>query len=571
VFDKVTVLYLGRQIYFGPCNDAAAYFEGLGFERAPRQTTPDFLTSVTSSERMIRPGMEKAVPRTPEEFVHRWKASSAYKQLLDDIQTFDAAYPLGGQSVRQMLDAKHFRQTRSQKPESPYMLSFVEQVAICTRRGYQRLRRDGTITITGVVVNSFLALVISSAFYNLDETTNSFYSRGVLIFLSLLLNAFASAMEINILYAQRPIVEKHVRYAFHHPSAEAMAGLVTDMPYKIGNAIFFNVVLYFMTNLRRTPGAFFTFLLFSFGTTLVMSHMYRTFGALSKTLVQALVPVALIILALIIFTGFAIPPALMVAWFGWIRYVNPIAYAYESLMINEFWNREFPCAGFVPQGPGYDAVDELSRICSVVGAKAGQNVVSGEDYLRLSFGYESKNLWRNFGILMAFTVFYLGTYIVAAELVSSKKSKGEVLVFRRGHKLANATDIESPDGKTDAIAEIPDIPSIQRHSSIFHWRDVCFDITVNKEKKRILDHVDGWIKPGTVTALLVYLPVTLATRRSDANCTRVHLALARPPFSTFWPLGPQSASYLVMSLSMDRCAMRLFSARPATHSNSTCI
>lgn len=77
------------------------------------------------------------------------------------------------------------------------MLSFLEQVAMCTGRGYQRLRRDGTITITGVIVNSFLALVISSAFYNLDETTNSFYSRGVLIFLSLLMNAFASAMEVS--------------------------------------------------------------------------------------------------------------------------------------------------------------------------------------------------------------------------------------------------------------------------------------------------------------------------------------------------------------------------------------
>ena len=200
--------------------------------------------------------------------------------------------------------------------------------------------------------------------------------------------------QILLLYGARPIVEKHVRYAFYHPSAEAMAGLVTDMPYKIGNAIFFNLVLYFMTNLRRTPGAFFTFLLFSFSTTLVMSHMYRTFGALSRSLVQALVPVALIILSLIIFTGFAIPPALMVPWFGWIRYVNPIAYAYESLMINEYWDREFDCAIFVPQGPGYGDEGNLSGVCAVVGSKTGASVVSGEEYLRLTFGYEKTHLWR---------------------------------------------------------------------------------------------------------------------------------------------------------------------------------
>ena len=32
LFDKVTVLYEGRQIYFGPAAKAKAYFEELGFE-----------------------------------------------------------------------------------------------------------------------------------------------------------------------------------------------------------------------------------------------------------------------------------------------------------------------------------------------------------------------------------------------------------------------------------------------------------------------------------------------------------------------------------------------------------
>jgi hypothetical protein len=30
------------------------------------------------------------------------------------------------------------------------------------------------------------------------------------------------------------IVEKHVRFAFYHASAEAFASMLTDMPYKVG-------------------------------------------------------------------------------------------------------------------------------------------------------------------------------------------------------------------------------------------------------------------------------------------------------------------------------------------------
>jgi len=35
-----------------------------------------------------------------------------------------------------------------------------------------------------------------SVFYNLDDSTASFYSRGVLLFFAILLNAFASALEV---------------------------------------------------------------------------------------------------------------------------------------------------------------------------------------------------------------------------------------------------------------------------------------------------------------------------------------------------------------------------------------
>lgn len=40
----------------------------------------------------------------------------------------------------------------------------------------------------------------------------------------------------------------------YHPSAEAFASMLTDLPFKVINNIVFNLVLYFMSNLRRDPG-----------------------------------------------------------------------------------------------------------------------------------------------------------------------------------------------------------------------------------------------------------------------------------------------------------------------------
>ena len=43
---------------------------------------------------------------------------------------------------------------------------------------------------------------------------------------------------------------------------------------------------------------------------------------------------------------------------------------------------------------------------------------------------------------------------------------------------------------------------IQRQEAIFSWKDVCYDVKIKGENRTILNHVDGWVKPGTLTALM---------------------------------------------------------------------
>ena len=74
--------------------------------------------------------------------------------------------------------------------------------------------------------------------------------------------------------------------------------------------------------------------------------------------------------------------------------MNPIAYAFESLMINEFHGRNFKCGTFVPQGPQYGNVGDLNRICATVGAQVGSDFVSGTEFIRLSYNYERSHMWR---------------------------------------------------------------------------------------------------------------------------------------------------------------------------------
>ncbi|KAE8144241.1 ABC-2 type transporter-domain-containing protein [Aspergillus avenaceus] len=512
VFDKVIVLYEGRQIYFGTAHDAKRFFIGMGFDCPDRQTTADFLTSLTSpTERLVRKGYENQVPRTPDEFAARWRESAERKQLLADIETFQNEFPLESSKKEEFSRSRAAEKAKGTRAASPYTLSYWMQVRLCLRRGFLRLKGDASMTITTIFANSLMALVISSCFYNLDETTNSYFARGALLFFGVLLNAFASALEILTLWQQRPIVEKHDKYALYHPSAEAISSLIVDLPAKALVSIVFNLILYFMTNLRRTPGHFFVFYLFSVTTTLTMSNIFRSIGAVSRTLPQAMVPTSFFMLVLMIYTGFTIPIRNMHPWFRWLNYINPIAYSFESLMINEFSGRRFPCAQYVPSGPGYGNIPSGSKICAGNGAIAGQDYIDGDRYLNTSYQYYRSHLWRNYGILVGFLLFSLATYIVFSELVRAKPSKGEVLVFPRGKIPAFAKQIrQNGDPEVIATSEKQKLEgevnkeggAIVKQTAIFHWQDVCYDIKIKGKNRRILDHVDGWVKPGTLTALM---------------------------------------------------------------------
>jgi ATP-binding cassette subfamily G (WHITE) protein 2 (PDR) len=172
--------------------------------------------------------------------------------------------------------------------------------------------------------------------------------------------------------------------------------MLTDLPYKICNAITFNLTLYFMVNLNRHPGNFFFFVLISFILTLVMSMLFRTIASVSRTLSQAMAPAAILILGIVIYTGFALPVPNMRGWARWINYIDPVAYGFESLMINEFAGRTFTClpTSFVPSGDAYANATPLERVCGAVGAVAGSSVVDGTAYIESSYQYFPSHKWR---------------------------------------------------------------------------------------------------------------------------------------------------------------------------------
>jgi ATP-binding cassette subfamily G (WHITE) protein 2 (PDR) len=67
---------------------------------------------------------------------------------------------------------------------------------LCVQRGFQRLRNNYVPTVSGVIGNNVIAIVVGSVYYNLGDDTDAVDSRAVLIFFSLMINAYAPAFEV---------------------------------------------------------------------------------------------------------------------------------------------------------------------------------------------------------------------------------------------------------------------------------------------------------------------------------------------------------------------------------------
>ncbi|KAF5551419.1 ABC transporter CDR4 [Fusarium mexicanum] len=509
-FDKVLLLYEGRQIFFGPTSEATQYFTAMGFECPPRQTTADFLTSLTNpSERIVRPGFENKVPRSPDEFADEWRMSQHRASLLNDIAAFDIQYPLDGKQVETLKGIRRTQKAKFTSDKSPFTISIPMQIRLCIGRGVKRLLGDKTFFVVTIAVNFVMSLVLGSVYFDLPSTAEAMNQRASVIFFAILFNGLSSALEILALYVQRPIVEKHARYALYRPLSESVSSIICDLPSKIISTLAFNIPLYFMVHLRRDASAFFIFLLFGFTTTMTMSMILRTIAQTSKTVHQALVPAAIFIIGLVIYAGFVLPIRSMKGWLRWINYVNPIAYAYESLIANEFSGRSFGCQTMIPSGPGYENIEPMQRTCSVAGALPGRDFIDGDFYIGTVYKYHYSHLWRNYGILIAFIIFFTFTYLFSAEYFASEASKGEILVFRKAQKPrrkwtsdeeAFNSELQTPRATSDETVhtstEKP--PS----SSTFCWKNVCYDVQIKGETRRILSDVNGWVQPGKLTALM---------------------------------------------------------------------
>ncbi|KAI2685987.1 hypothetical protein CBS147355_1474 [Penicillium roqueforti] len=511
LFDKVILIEEGKCSFFGPTQDAKAYFEGLGFECPPRWTTPDFLTSVNDPyARRVKDGWDDRIPRNAAEFQAAYRKSDTYQSNLADMKSFEGDI----ESQRQEREA-----ARSEAKRKNFTISFYKQVMILTHRQFLVMIGDRDSLIGKWSMITFQALIIGSLFYNLPDTSSGVFTRGGVMFLILLFNSLLAMAELTAAFGSRPILMKHKSFSFYRPAAYALAQVVVDVPLVFIQVVLFDIIVYFMANLARTPSQFFINLLFIFILTMTMYSFFRALGALCASLDVATRLTGVAIQALVVYTGYLIPPWKMHPWLKWLIWINPVQYAFEALMANEFHNLQIKCETpyIVPDGP--NAVPG-HQSCAIQGSDIDQLIVHGPKYIQTAYTYSRAHLWRNFGIITGWLIFFVCLTMLGMELQRPNKGGSSVTVFKRSEAPQAVQDVIKQSGprkdeestEADGAASnenngdtsVPHekVRDIATNTAIFTWQDVDYTIPYKGGQRQLLQNVKGYVKPGRLTALM---------------------------------------------------------------------
>ncbi|KAI8376931.1 ABC-2 type transporter-domain-containing protein [Blakeslea trispora] len=503
IFDKVLLLDEGYCIYYGPVEQAKSYFEELGYYCPPRKSAPDFLTGLCNPlEREFRPGFEDSAPTHASEFQQRYFESSIHQKMLEDLEDYQSTMQRENKvgDFESAVIEEH--QKRASK-KRPYIASFYQQVKALTIRQHHLLIKDTQALISRYGTILIQALITASCFFQLPLTGSGAFSRGGALFFSVLFNSFISQSELVRFLTGRPILEKHKQYALYRPSAYYIAQVIMDIPYALVQVLLYEICAYFMMGLRLTAGAFFTFFVVLFFLNMCMNGFFRFFGAITSSFFLATQITGVLLIAIASYTGYTIPYNKMHPWLFWIYYINPLAYAYKVLLINEMSGQVYSCdgpQGSVPYGPGY--TDWNHKVCTMQGGIPGQDFVLGDNYLIQALDYNPSYIWApNFIVVVAFFLFFTVLTALAMEFGGMNKAASLTKLYLPGKAPKPRTD-EEENQRQDRQQKVTENMEKVSNGTTFSWQHVNYTVPFKRGPLHLLNDIGGIVKPGNLTALM---------------------------------------------------------------------
>eukprot|EP00644_Phytophthora_capsici_P002658 jgi/Phyca11/106036/e_gw1.11.372.1 len=446
LFDNVLLLNEGRVMYNGPCDEALAYFEALGFKRLPHRDVADFLIDLGTNKQVQHQVRDNA-PRTPQEFAEAF--------------------------------------------------SFWASTNLLMKRQITMLRREMSGLVGRFMMNTLLALLYGCVFYQIDPSEPQLV-MGV-IFEATLCLSMALAAQIPSIMAARNVFYKQRGANFFRTASYILSYSASQIPPIIFETVVFCSIVYWMCGFVSSVESFVLFVV-------IICLVNFSFAAFVFCLASAapninvVNPIAGISIQLfILFAGFSITKDQIPDYLIWIYWINPVGWGVRALAVNQYTEARFDTCI-------YGDVD----YCARYGMKMGEYALSSYEvptqrywiWYGMLYTVGSYFVYSSLSFLALEYHRYESPENVVIKKEDDVNSKTGALEF------GEYTLAQTPRNNTDRVETTVSVDLGTDRSLVpvtVAFKDLWYTVPDPTDSSKTIDllkGISGYALPGTITALM---------------------------------------------------------------------
>ncbi|KAE9001516.1 Pleiotropic drug resistance protein 1, partial [Phytophthora rubi] len=481
LFDNVMILNAGYLMYHGPCEKALAYFESLGFKCPPSRDVADFLLDLGTDkqlqyeERLARGGI---VPRTPRDFAEAFERSSIYSHTLKELEE-----PVGPDLVQDM------KTHMSVQPE--FSQNFWASTSLLMKRQLTITKRETTALIGRLIMNTAIALLCSSVYYQFDKT-DAQVAMGIM-FESVLNLSIGQAAQVPTVMAARDVFYKQRGANFFRTASYVLASFVNQAPPIVLESVIFGTIVYWMCGLVSSFWSFFVFLVVLCLTNLALAAFFYFLASASPNLNVASPISSVAVVYVCIFAGYTITKYQIPDYLIWLYWLNPIAWGIRALAVNQYTDSRFDTCV-------YEGVD----YCTKYGMTMGEYSLSTYEVPSAKFW-----VWYGMVFMAASYVFFMFMSCVALEFHRFESPENVVLDIDSASKTSDSYALTQTPRSTPKQSQVEVSIDHAREKNVapvtVAFKDLWYTVPDPANPKNTIDllkGISGYALPDTITALM---------------------------------------------------------------------
>ncbi|XP_018611754.1 ATP-binding cassette sub-family G member 2-like [Scleropages formosus] len=391
LFDSLTLLVNGKQVYHGPAQSALEYFAEIGYVCEEHNNPADFFLDVINGDSTAAALTKAENSDADLDFGEQ----SSQRQSIEDHLVEEYKRSSYCQDTHAELERIVKGKDYSVKPKFrtiTYSTSFSHQFKWVLKRTFRNLMLNPQTSVAQIGVTLFLALIVGAIFFGVKDDRSGLQNRMGALFFITTNQCFGSLSAAELFITERKLFVHEYISGYYRVSVYFLTKILSDIiTLRTFPAIIFSCVAYFLIGFKATVEAFFTFMLSVALVAYTATAMTLAISADQTVVAVANIFMTISFVFMMIFSGLLVNLPSIVDWLAWFKYFSIPRYGFTALQINEFVGLIF-CNSTLTNSTV--VVSDLQ--------------CTGEEYLEYQgINYSTWGLWQNHVALVVMTVIFL--------------------------------------------------------------------------------------------------------------------------------------------------------------------